>query len=465
MKNNYLAKQKRQFKGLCKKISKNWDRLSTNQRESLLTRFRRLYGNLKSAFARPALRKMMGAAAVVLMTAGGMQAQTFAAPVQNPFGLSGADLSGTLARIRPTLVDIDGDGDLDLFSGRNDGSFYFHENIGTSSVPNFTAAIKDTFGLADVGAQSIPVFADMDGDGDMDMISGENGGSLYYFENTGTSTTPAFAVATTITIAPTPTLGGASRPAIGDIDNDGDFDLIVGSYDGSNFGYQVFFFRNDGSSSSPNFTWQTPTGLPATTGYTYTSDWTPTLVDIDGDLDLDLFAFGMYNNHSYYYENQGSPTSPNTAAAATDTFNLALPSSGVVLPRIMGGAFGDLDNDGDLDLLASLLSAPPLGGTPENYYYYYENDSTITSTRILDGAKVNFNIYPNPVSEQLNIELAQAADYQISVTDLTGREIYNSFIQADNNLQLSTQSWPAGLYLLQVRDEEGRVETKKVVKN
>ena len=97
-------------------------------------------------------------------------------------------------------------------------------------------------------------------------------------------------------------------------------------------------------------------------------------------------------------------------------------------------------------------------------FYYFENDPSL-SVDHLGSRKIDFTLYPNPVSEELTIELTELVNYQIRITDITGREIYSEFLQGENNLQLSTKAWPAGLYLLQVRDEEGRVETKKVVKN
>ncbi|MEQ9306371.1 MAG: FG-GAP-like repeat-containing protein, partial [Marinoscillum sp.] len=79
------------------------------------------------------------------------------------------------------------DGDLDLMAGEKTGVFIYFENIGTPLSPSFDTPQSSPFGLTDIGSYSRPTFADLDGDGDMDLVAGEDEGSFHYFEsfNTG----------------------------------------------------------------------------------------------------------------------------------------------------------------------------------------------------------------------------------------------------------------------------------------
>src|SRR5262249_36739103 len=123
------------------------------------------------------------------------------------------------------------------------------------------------FGSLDVGRASRPGLADLDGDGDPDLVSGDfYGGRFHYFENTGgVAAAAAFAPRTgpanpldgqsAITGSPYPLYG--SSAGLVDLDGDGDFDLVSGASD-PDFRY----FENTGTAAHPAFIRRTGTANP-----------------------------------------------------------------------------------------------------------------------------------------------------------------------------------------------------------
>ncbi len=95
------------------------------------------------------------------------------------------------------------------------------------------------FGLSQVYSYSLVSLADVDKDGDLDIFVGEYYGKIQYFENAGTITAPAFAVAAADPFG-MPVGSGASFAAAAwsDIDKDGDLDLFAGVYYGGAVNYQ-----------------------------------------------------------------------------------------------------------------------------------------------------------------------------------------------------------------------------------
>lgn len=145
----------------------------------------------------------------------------------------------TLTRGRnatPTLGDIDGDGDLDLFVGESSGALNFYENTGTPQAPEFTL-VSDEYGDFDVGRRSVPVLHDLDGDGDLDLLVGSESEGVRYFRNDGTAESPIFVDAGVLEIGDF----GFAAPAFIDVDGDGDHDVILGGSRGG-----LWFYENRG---------------------------------------------------------------------------------------------------------------------------------------------------------------------------------------------------------------------------
>ena len=98
---------------------------------------------------------------------------------------------------KATFGDLDGDGDLDMMVGENGGTILYYKNTGSASAPVFAqqTGAANPFNGSDVGCDSAPALVDLDGDGDLDLVVGENDGNLNYFKNTGTASAPVFAAA------------------------------------------------------------------------------------------------------------------------------------------------------------------------------------------------------------------------------------------------------------------------------
>jgi hypothetical protein len=221
-------------------------------------------------------------------------------------------LGGLNYYIVPTLGDIDGDGDLDLFVGADSDTILYFKNTGTASVAAWTQQtgtnnIIPDFPDMEAMDELAPRFVDIDNDGDLDVFIGEEDHTdVYYLRNTGTSTAPVLVFENgTSTNNPfaavNPLMTGRTEPGFGDIDADGDMDALIGQGSPT-----PLFFENTGTASVPNFQQMTGTNNPfdaiLAVGYFY-----PSFVDIDGDTDFDMFVGA--DDSIRYYKN----VNPNTS--------------------------------------------------------------------------------------------------------------------------------------------------------
>lgn len=324
----------------------------------------------------------------------------------------------------PEFCDIDGDGDLDLFTGRSIGSLALYENCGTATHPKFVfvtdhfaniliiTGAKSSVGNRH-GASSIR-FTDFDFDGDKDLFWGDFFSSrMYYLENTGTSQLPVFDSITSRNFPGGLTTLGFNAPNFGDLNQDGRTDLLVSvlyrdqdldnlwlyqrdaageldfatknflkqvdvgrqsspvladlTGDGledlilGSYGYGIFFYRNTGSVGN----WRLERDSIIVQSVLQDSFvLSPTFGDLDADGDLDCLL-GSFDGKIAYLENVGSAMIPSFVVASSNFY-------GIDIGNYSSPALSDLDADGDLDLLI---------GDGEGRIFIFPNTGTITSAQ------------------------------------------------------------------------------------
>lgn len=240
----------------------------------------------------------------------------------------------------PTAADLDDDGDFDVVSGEEYGELHYFENSGTDEDPIFSeleGPLNPFFGF-DTGYHATFALGDLDEDSDADVITGEIQGRLRLLENVGDTMSPAFAL-----VDPNPLgnrdVGYFSAPALGDIDDDGDLDMVVGDYYGN-----FRLFENVTTGMTPEFVERTGSSNPLA-GFDVGASASPTFVDIDDDGDLDVFS-GDYLGQISFLQNVGSASEPDYVLAAGNN-----PLLGLDLGSRTKPVAADLDEDGDYDLV------------------------------------------------------------------------------------------------------------------
>ena len=235
---------------------------------------------------------------------------------------------------------MDGDGDLDIISASLlDDTIAWYENDGNAD-PTFTAT--DIATSAD-GAFSV-FAADMDGDGDLDIISASLlDDTIAWYENDGNAN-PTFTAADIDTSA-----DSARSVFAADMDGDGDMDILSASYSDDT----IAWYENDGNAN--------PTWTAADIATSADGAYSVFAADMDGDGDMDIVSASYDDDTIAWYENDGNANPTWTAA------DIATSADGAT------SVFAaDMDGDGDMDILSASYSDDTIA--------WYENDGNANPT-------------------------------------------------------------------------------------
>ncbi|MBN2004934.1 MAG: VCBS repeat-containing protein [Anaerolineae bacterium] len=229
------------------------------------------------------------------------------------------------------LGDVDGDGDVDMVTVRADqpggdalGVVYFNNGDGTFSESPFPVGAPGTI-ISKIR------LGDMDGDGDLDIVTyagnvGEEGWRtmVYYNDGDGTFDVVSYGIG----------YWHSSTPAcleVGDVDGDGDWDVVLGCPDGGRV------YANAGTDGFPD---------RSVFAFAETDSMTDmALRDMDGDGDVDMVAGNNAGQSRVYFnDSRGYFANPVAFGDAAD--------------RVTTLDVGDLDGDGDLDVVTGQSHRP-----------------------------------------------------------------------------------------------------------
>lgn len=279
----------------------------------------------------------------------------------NPFNTVNTGSGGTST----SLADLDGDGDLDMIVTKFDGGIQYYINTGVippSTQPVFVLSEGVPIPQPNVGSNKNLKFAfgDLDGDGDLDAITGNRDGLILPFFNNGTRTNPIYAQGiiprgsnrgraaagpNNQNIVPgiDYTNEGYTYVSLADFDADGDLDMLVIT------NTAIHYLRNVGSPSAASFQEVTGCDNPFSAIRRTSVVSNPIIGDLDGDEDLDVAFSGLPIT---YYRNIGTPQNP----VFIQIVGEGNPFDGINIDPSAQIELGDLDQDGDNDIVVGLPS-------------------------------------------------------------------------------------------------------------
>jgi hypothetical protein len=357
----------------------------------------------------------------------------------------------------PAFLDYNGDGLQDLVIAAGEkfrpdefytSRLYLFENVGTATQPAFKLVDEDFLDFsqyADVGGGTfdfVPHFADMDGDGDMDLFVGDYHGKLFYAENITGEGQPVEFGPVQYPYANI-SIGRRASPFVADLNNDGLPDLLIGE-DAGNINY----FENVGSAGQPSFiapVLSAPNierfGNIITRGAFETSGASsPVIMYLRG---VKYVLSGSANGSIMLYELDSEQLSDTFPAADHAVRNL-------YFGRDAKCAFTDLNEDGFLEMVCGNKR----GGLNLRATEFRFDSLIISKTSATQFPLTDFLLAPNPVSDQLKIswENDQISHVSLRVFHISGAQVkFQRYVS--NGSVLDTSSLPAGSYIVRLEGD------------
>ncbi len=314
----------------------------------------------------------------------------------------------------PAFFDYNADGKMDLLIGncyrydREDTlnrGLSLYENTGTAGTPEYRLVTRDfqNFSALEIRALS-PSFGDMDGDGDLDMLCGNIDGSFVYFENTAGATNPPFFSYVNSSYKNL-NVGEYSKPQIVDVNRDGLPDIISGSRQGT-----VFYFKNIGTVSNPDFTlvsnfW----GAVDVRDGGFFGFSTPVLYPYGPNQEYNLFV-GSEKGKIFMYDSiEGNLNGNFHLVSNTLIDSLRSYRSAIDL--------ADINHDGDFEMLIGSLR----GGLS----ILSSGDTVMTGIHTTYLAHQSMTIYPVPAKDFISIQFSEKLQKpaELKILSISGRTL------------------------------------------
>jgi hypothetical protein len=358
----------------------------------------------------------------------------------------------------PVFVDQNGDGKEDLLVSQfyryketfsRESAFNLFRNTGTVNEPFLTFVDQNYLNMSNsgYGLRIVPAFGDLDNDGDQDMILGLENGTIVYRTNTAGAGNPlAFGAPVsnfTDSNGDVISAGSYCFPQLFDLDNDGKLDLILGKKTG-----ELMYYQNTGTLQNPAFTLVNPT-LGEIDIATLTPDGYAAPHFFRHNDTTRLFLGGFDGKIRYYEGIDGNLEPADTFQLISDFFR------GIEVEAYSSCWVNDMDNDGKYNLFVG----GDLGGV---FSLEHDANSTLSTNELTH--EEGYFLYPNPARS--NITLAKENKQQIvksvELFDLHGRSIQLPSTEGPN-LTFSTEHVEAGIYIVRVTFDTNRSVSSRLV--
>jgi hypothetical protein len=365
----------------------------------------------------------------------------------------------------PAFADVDADGDLDLVVGnharfltgnRKETSLYLLRNIGNATNPMFRLDNSDWLNMKQFSNEDVtnfaPTFGDLDNDGDLDLLIGEETGTLFYLQNTAAAGQPmqfATPIANYKNI-----VTNSAKPQIIDLDGDGKRDIVVGTLRG-----RLHFFKNIGTPNAPNFL---PDPTNEQIGGVYTLEDT-TFSSFSGS--CAPFFLQLPNNKTFLITgSESGALMVYDSIAGNRLGNWRLRTSNYRNTREglrTSPTLADLNGDGKLELVVGNLR-----GGLSFFSSDFNVDGRIGTTDLKASERFDMKLFPNPTENLLQISvsnLQNATPPVYRVINALGQVVLEEKGNATQH-ELNVSQLSAGFYVLECVQQNQIVAREKFVK-